>query len=117
MVVGESTVAQDGSIIGSHATLWGSDGVPVDLGTLPGYEWANAWAIGDNGWIIGSASRHGDWRTVLWTPVPEPTSLLSFLGAIAGLSAILWRRTAWPRPASSQDATSSRSSQRACSGT
>jgi len=93
--VGESTIVEDGDIVGFHATLWGQDGAPVDLGTLPGHQLSRAWGIGDNGYIVGeSGTSDGDWRIVLWTPVPEPGCLVSLSAALCALAIRARRRLA-----------------------
>lgn len=70
-VVGESNDLLADQI---RATLWTPDGIPIDLGSLPGFEISRAWGISDDGWIVGEVGTYGDWRTVLWEPVPEPAS-------------------------------------------
>lgn len=84
-VVGWSnTDDADGRI---RAFVW-QDGVMMDLGTLGGED-SRADAVNDNGWIIGwSETMDGQMHGVLWTPVPEPSSLL---GVVAGVLLIFRR--------------------------
>lgn len=66
----------------SHAFVW-DNGVMSDLGVS-----CDAYGINDNGWVVGSSSN----RAVLWTPVPEPSSLIALLGAITSMSYVNLRK-------------------------
>jgi probable HAF family extracellular repeat protein len=81
-VVGKADTGDPGPSGGvSHAFMW-QDGVMTDLGTLGG-RWSQAFAISDDGWIVGSSeTADGQFHGVLWTPVPEPPSML---GVLSGL--------------------------------
>jgi probable HAF family extracellular repeat protein len=67
-IVGESASA---NVVGGapHAVLW-QDGVPVDLGTLPGDPQSSAAAINDHGLIVGFSGAGGNSpsHAVAWEP-------------------------------------------------
>ena len=71
-----------------HAFLWDSTNGIVDLGVLPGTHDSRAYAINDNGWIVGESGG----RAVLWQPIPEPSTLLALLSGLAGIGAMAFRR-------------------------
>ena len=87
-VVGESSGSAGYSV---HAMLWEPDGTAVELGSLPGLEISRARMISDSGWVVGECEclASGDWRTVLWTPVPEPATVAALA---CGLAAFAIRR-------------------------
>ena len=77
----------------SHAYLY-DNGVITDLGTLPGHTSSIAYAINDNGWIVGR-SAVGDghsWNAVLWKPIPEPATLLLLTLGVPMLSGLRRKR-------------------------
>jgi len=51
----------------NHAVVW-RDGVPSDLGALPGMEMHIPTAINNQGWVVGFAHGGGQVRGFLWTP-------------------------------------------------
>lgn len=69
------------------ACLW-VDGLMQYLDPLPGSTNCQAYDINDNGWIVGTC----DGQAVLWTPVPEPSSILALVGGIAGFGGLALRR-------------------------
>jgi hypothetical protein len=76
----------------THALLWdGSAASTVDLhpyltGLDPGFTFSSAYGIDDNGMIVGRASRDGiTGYAVLWTPIPEPSSLVLLTLAVPAL--------------------------------
>lgn len=71
----------------SRAFLW-VNGVTQSLDVLPGYTTSQAYDINNNGWIVGASGG----QAVLWTPVPEPSSILALAGGIAGLGGFVLRR-------------------------
>lgn len=68
-----------------HAFVW-DNGVFSDLGALQNESYACG--INKNGLIVGVS----DGQAVLWTPVPEPTSIPLLVGGIAGLTGFAVRR-------------------------
>lgn len=66
---------------GGRATYWDVDGAAHDLGALEECNGGLARAINDNGWIVGVSGQY----TVLWTPVPEPGSVISLLCGLMGI--------------------------------
>lgn len=90
-VVGESnTLGSGGEDDQIRATLWTPAGEAIDLGSLPGFEISRAWGISDNGWIVGEVGTMGDWRTVVWQLVPEPSCAAGI--ALGVLLLVPWRR-------------------------
>ena len=74
----------------SHACVW-KDGIMLDLGTLGGLN-SMALGINESGFICGAAEiADGTRHAVIWEPVPEPSSILTLLCGIGGLSAIIRR--------------------------
>jgi probable HAF family extracellular repeat protein len=72
-----------------HAFLW-QNGTMIDLGTLGGWD-SKAYAINDNGWIVGWAATGDSEHAVLWTPVPEPPSILALLCGMGGIGVVFRR--------------------------
>lgn len=78
------------------AFVW-QDGVMMDLGTLGG-ENSRANAINDDGWIVGWAqTAEGEVHGVLWTPVPEPSSMLCILAGLSPMFYLFRSRGKLPR--------------------
>lgn len=73
----------------SHAFVWDAVSGMQALPVLPGYDQSMAYAINDNGWIVGWAQESGRDHAMLWQPVPEPSS---FLLVLVGLGGVLLRR-------------------------
>lgn len=89
-IVGYSNTAPDDSI--SHAFIW-QNGVMQDLGTLVDGGTSAAYGINDHGQIVGYATAvDGMSHAVLWTPVPEPSSILVLLCGIGSLVGVAMRR-------------------------
>lgn len=87
-VVGAATTASGGY----KGFVWRNSTAQY-LGALPGGSESIAFAINDNGWIAGTASG-ADRRAhaVLWTPVPEPSSILVLLASTGGLAGVAGRK-------------------------
>lgn len=81
-----------GQVVGgvTHAFVWTASSGMLDLGTLGGtYSCANA--VSSNGYIAGySWLSDGSIHATLWTPVPEPASILILAGGLSGI--LLLRR-------------------------
>lgn len=86
MIIGES------SIEGYRACLWDTDGNVLDLGTLPGDDRSRAYQISETGWIAGYSDNGYGYHAVIWQPVPEPSSFLTFLSCIGVISGAILRR-------------------------
>jgi len=72
-----------------HAFLW-QNGAMTNLGTLPGGTRSEAYGINDLGQVVGYAwTADVSCRAVLWTPVPEPSSLLALLCGLGGMAGIV----------------------------
>jgi hypothetical protein len=72
----------------SHALLWnGTAASVVDLHSYvveqlgPDFNYSAAYGIADNGTIVG----HANGFAVLWTPIPEPSSLALLMLAVPAL--------------------------------
>jgi probable HAF family extracellular repeat protein len=74
----------------SRAFLW-VNGVTQSLDALSGYTTSQAYDINNNGWIVGTSGG----QAVLWTPVPEPSSILALVGGIAGFGGLALRHKKW----------------------
>lgn len=72
----------------SHAFFWSTSTGVVDLSPLAEDGYSRAFAINNLGQIIGESNGHA----VLWTPVPEPTSVVSLLGGLVGFLGIAMKR-------------------------
>ena len=76
-----------GQVVGgvTHAFVWTASSGMLDLGTLGGtYSCANA--VSSNGYIAGySWLSDGSIHATLWTPVPEPGSILTLAGGLSGI--------------------------------
>ncbi len=60
-----------------------------------GFSQSSAGAINDRGLIAGTArGADGMWHLLLWTPIPEPSSLAAILAGLVGFGAVLRRRRA-----------------------
>lgn len=97
---GAMDINDNGWVVGSsgnydsdvHAFLYTSETGMTDLGTLGGSR-SMALGINNAGQIVGWATtRNGSEHAVLWTPVPEPSSILGLFSGITGLGGIAWRR-------------------------
>ena len=89
-------VGESGSILYTpmyneiHACLWNPDGSVTQLDSLPGYDICRAYKINDKGWILGECTTmSGSWHTILWEPVPEPSSIAAIIMGLIGLTGIL----------------------------
>lgn len=75
------------------ATIWNPDGITTSLPNLTGAVWATALAINDPGQVVG-VTELADRNTylTLWTPVPEPSSLVALVAGVGGVGVLLRRR-------------------------
>lgn len=85
-----------GQIVGCGSDAYGRDlpfvwnestGI-IQLPSLPGAIGGVAYAINNKGEIVGISGEHA----VLWTPVPEPSSILTLVFGIMGSGAFVWWR-------------------------
>lgn len=87
-VVGGSFTGPNGSDGEHHAALWVDNGAIADLGTLPGGQESQAWAINAAGLVVGVAqAADGTDRAVLWRD-GEIRDLGTLGGADSGASAV-----------------------------
>lgn len=78
---------------GKGAVVWNQAKGLQYLPSLPLSHYAIATAINDNGLITGRASMpDGYWHAVIWTPVPEPSSVLALLSGLGGVCLCMLRR-------------------------
>jgi probable HAF family extracellular repeat protein len=76
----------------SSAFLWNKTDGMVDLGVLGGVS-SGAMSINSSNQIVGIFHDENDFEHIaLWTPVPEPSSLIVLFGGVAGLFAFRRRR-------------------------
>jgi probable HAF family extracellular repeat protein len=76
------------AVTGASATQYAI----IDLGALGGLN-SEALGINNLGQVVGWAeTSSGPWRAVLWTPIPEPTSLLALLCGLGGLGGVVFGR-------------------------
>ena len=85
-----------GQVVGSSnqkAFVWDfTDGIQA-LPLPSGFSQSSAGAINDRGLIAGTArGADGMWHLLLWTPIPEPSSLAALLAGLAGFGAVMRRR-------------------------
>ena len=85
-----------GQVVGRSSDqpfVWDDTNGIQPLPKLPDHGYVIASAINDSGQIAGSSlDSSGDWHLVLWTPVPEPSSLLAMLGGVGCLIGLRKRR-------------------------
>lgn len=99
LAVGRSHTKITDSNALDHAILWEGNDV-IDLGTLQGGSWSAAYAINDNGWIVGqSGDANNEIHATLWKPlapqaVPEPSTFVAacIMFIPIGLSKLRLRR-------------------------
>ena len=79
----------------NHACIWNPDGSITTLGELPGYTRSEALSINDNGEIVGYLYGPGMYPNecaVIWTPVPEPSSIFTLLCGVSSLSLLALKK-------------------------
>jgi len=77
----------------SQPVVWDESGNVSALPLLQGGSYGSAYAINNNGLIVGySSDETGCMRAVLWTPIPEPSSLLAVGSGAIALAAVVRRR-------------------------
>lgn len=99
-VYNDSTEALDinniGVVVGQsngQPFIWNARYRIMALPMFPDLTDGVASAINDNGVIAGTAlDAQGNTHILLWTPVPEPSSLAALLAGLAGLGAVIRRR-------------------------
>ena len=87
-------ISDDGHVVGyfggsdstDHAFVWDPVGGLVDLGAD-----ARAYGINEHGSIVGQANVAGEWHAFMWTPVPEPSSVVVVACGFIGISGRLLR--------------------------
>jgi len=88
-VVGSSTT----SISIQQAFVWNATDGMVALNDLGGNNGSRAYSINSQGWIAGySYDTNGYVHAIVWQPVPEPSSIITLVGGLAGLLGIRRRR-------------------------
>lgn len=85
-----------------HAASWqGTADSFMDLHDLlsTDYDWnwssaLGVWKSGEDVWIVGAAGYYGNTSSVMWhyTPVPEPSGLITLLCGVLGMGGIVRRR-------------------------
>ncbi|HOI35871.1 MAG: hypothetical protein RBS72_22155 [Sedimentisphaerales bacterium] len=99
-------INNEGQIVGygpGYGAYLYDDGIVTSLNPLPGYQYSRAYAINDNGWIIGYSGglpeANGAFQATLWKPIveqPEPVPLPgAFLLGSIGLGLSGWFCRKW----------------------
>ena len=68
----------------SHAVAWTPTGEISDINPSTMTS-SSAYDINNSGWIVGGCSNGANSYAVLWTPVPEPSSIAAFVMGLVGL--------------------------------
>ncbi|HET6452930.1 MAG TPA: PEP-CTERM sorting domain-containing protein [Armatimonadota bacterium] len=92
--LGVNNVGQVVGSLGKKAVLWNTDGSIVDLSAGLGDYESYATDINDRGWITGYLVTN-DWaycQSLVWEPVPEPSSLLILCSGLLALAGIIRRK-------------------------
>ncbi|MCL5671608.1 MAG: PEP-CTERM sorting domain-containing protein [Acidobacteria bacterium] len=95
MVYHPVSINDDGQLVGwtNSGDMWvWQGGNTALLDPTPGYTFLSPEAMNDNGWICGEATdSSGMDHTVLWEPIPEPSSLIALALGLLPLAGV-WRR-------------------------